>query len=200
MKLNTNNLFCIRYIAGGSGARPSLCQYVKVIHFFLILEIILRPAASFLQPLHDTQDGVQQTVVYTSKVLSDPSKYAAIAAAGLKDFVNAPDKSRLPQKEYTWEELASQDGADGRKLLLVINGKVYDFTDFAVYHPAGPEVLKKYVGRDATIVFRECGVPRWLEDAALKMFRVGWVKDYQAGQYETPRPDNITTFNVPFLG
>jgi L-lactate dehydrogenase (cytochrome) len=36
---------------------------------------------------------------------------------------------------------------------VIIRGEVYDMTDFLDQHPAGPEIILKYAGRDATEEF-----------------------------------------------
>lgn len=36
---------------------------------------------------------------------------------------------------------------------VIIRGEAYDMTDFLDQHPAGPEIILKYAGRDATEEF-----------------------------------------------
>jgi L-lactate dehydrogenase (cytochrome) len=36
---------------------------------------------------------------------------------------------------------------------VIIRGEAYDMTDFLTEHPAGPEIILKYAGRDATEEF-----------------------------------------------
>jgi L-lactate dehydrogenase (cytochrome) len=35
-------------------------------------------------------------------------------------------------------------------LWLIVEGKVYDLSDFAPEHPGGSKILMKYAGKDAT--------------------------------------------------
>lgn len=38
--------------------------------------------------------------------------------------------------------------------IIGINGKWYDISSFMKYHPGGEQVLKDFVGKDATVLFR----------------------------------------------
>lgn len=54
-----------------------------------------------------------------------------------------------PVTEYSWEDVAKhtsrQDG------WLVIDGNVYDVTNWAKKHPGGSRILFHYAGQDATV-------------------------------------------------
>ena len=47
---------------------------------------------------------------------------------------------------------------------VVINGKVYDLTDFAEEHPAGPESIIELAGQDGTEAFEAVHSESILED------------------------------------
>ncbi|KAL0830206.1 hypothetical protein ABMA28_003661 [Loxostege sticticalis] len=102
-----------------------------------------------------------------------PTAFAGKVIRDASDFASLPDKSLGPQKVFTLAEVAALDGRDGRHLCLVICGSVYDVTDFADFHPGGPDPLKKYAGQDATVAFRASGMPEQVYEVFLKRFLVG---------------------------
>ena len=54
--------------------------------------------------------------------------------------------------KYTWEEIAKHNTEDS--LWLVIDGKIYDVTEFSKNeHPGGFEVMFEMAGKDATEEF-----------------------------------------------
>ncbi|XP_063384375.1 uncharacterized protein LOC134670479 [Cydia fagiglandana] len=83
--------------------------------------------------------------------------------------------SLVPQKILTWEEVKQFDGEQGRPMYLVIDNNVYDFTDFADLHPAGPEPLKKHAGTDASAAMRAARMPSAVMDVYIHRFKVGAV-------------------------
>ena len=54
---------------------------------------------------------------------------------------------------YTAAELRQRTCAD--RLLLAVDGHIYNVTDFAGRHPGGAGLLEKYAGRDVTDVLRD---------------------------------------------
>mmetsp|Transcript_2329 Transcript_2329/g.8288 ORF Transcript_2329/g.8288 Transcript_2329/m.8288 type:complete len:82 (+) Transcript_2329:42-287(+) len=58
-------------------------------------------------------------------------------------------------KTFTMEQVAAHDKPED--MWLVIEGKVYDVTDFADEHPGGPELLEEEAGTDATELFEDAG-------------------------------------------
>ncbi|GAA5865688.1 hypothetical protein JCM1840_003219 [Sporobolomyces johnsonii] len=63
------------------------------------------------------------------------------------------------------------DGAEVAKhnteddLWMIINGKVYDLTEFAPSHPGGKRILLKYAGKDATEEYEPIHPPGTIEEA-----------------------------------
>ncbi|XP_047998269.1 acyl-CoA (8-3)-desaturase-like isoform X2 [Leguminivora glycinivorella] len=110
---------------------------------------------------------------YMAGVSLDPISLAKKLARDAKDFEKCPDKSKLPQKVFTWEEVRQFDGEQGRPMYLVIDNKVYDFTTFADLHPAGPAPLKRHAGNDATAAIRAARIPSFAIDVLLNRFKVG---------------------------
>ncbi|CAG2215965.1 FADS2 [Mytilus edulis] len=53
---------------------------------------------------------------------------------------------------YTWDEISRHDKKDDR--WLVIQGDVYNITDWSKRHPGGSRVIGHYAGQDATDAFR----------------------------------------------
>ena len=41
------------------------------------------------------------------------------------------------------------------KVIIIIDDHKFDVTDFLKKHPGGPEIIKKYNGKDATKAFNE---------------------------------------------
>ena len=54
---------------------------------------------------------------------------------------------------YTAAELRQRTCAD--RLLLAVDGHIYNVTDFVGRHPGGAGLLEKYAGRDVTDVLRD---------------------------------------------
>ncbi|CAD8121997.1 unnamed protein product [Paramecium sonneborni] len=78
---------------------------------------------------------------------SQPSDYLKIVKSKKqKNNVN-------PNRQITWEELAQHNTKDD--LWMVIEGKVYDVTDFQDDHPGGPAILLGKGGDDATAAFHD---------------------------------------------
>ncbi|XP_073954391.1 uncharacterized protein [Choristoneura fumiferana] len=91
------------------------------------------------------------------------------------DFARFPDKSKQPQKCFTWDEVDHFDGEQDRPLYIVISHNVYDFTDFADLHPGGPAPLKKHAGQDATDLLCNTGLTDEVLAAVLLRFKVGYI-------------------------
>lgn len=59
---------------------------------------------------------------------------------------------------------------------LVIDGLVYDLTEFSNQHPGGPHVLMSYAGTDATLGYQRAHRNRSEIDAMREMYEVGQLK------------------------
>nr|WAY16334.1 front-end fatty acid desaturase group A [Platynereis dumerilii] len=55
-------------------------------------------------------------------------------------------------KDYTWTEVKKHQARNDK--WLVIDGEVYDITNWARKHPGGSKVISHYAGQDATEAFR----------------------------------------------
>uniref|UniRef100_A0A0B7AC53 Cytochrome b5 heme-binding domain-containing protein n=1 Tax=Arion vulgaris TaxID=1028688 RepID=A0A0B7AC53_9EUPU len=59
-------------------------------------------------------------------------------------------KTQLP--EYTWDDVKDKTTQENK--WLVIDGQVYNITNWSKRHPGGPKVIGHYAGQDATDAFR----------------------------------------------
>lgn len=83
----------------------------------------------------------------------------------------------LQKKKQGLNVLTDQDfetAAKAKRLWVVIDGKVYDLTQFKELHPGGEEVLEDVKGRNASRDFKDIGH----SDEAIKM-----MKKYYLGEY-----------------
>ncbi|CAK9027333.1 Delta(8)-fatty-acid desaturase (Delta(8)-sphingolipid desaturase) (Sphingolipid 8-(E/Z)-desaturase) [Durusdinium trenchii] len=83
-----------------------------------------------------------------------------------------PKAGGSPEREWSWEEVEKHTSTEDA--WLVIDGRVYDVTDFAPRHPGGP-VIFKFVGVDASDQFAAFHRPRVY--GRLQQFLVGQVID-----------------------
>lgn len=61
-------------------------------------------------------------------------------------------EARRPLQEFSWEEIEKKTERDCR--WLVIEGDVYNITNWAYRHPGGSKVITHYAGQDATDAFK----------------------------------------------
>ena len=59
------------------------------------------------------------------------------------------------KNEYTLEEISENNGEEGRKLWVLIDGKVYDVTKYK--HPGGREIFEDPIGEDRIDEFTAIG-------------------------------------------
>ena len=75
-----------------------------------------------------------------------------------------------PNTPYTAAQVATHDSEDD--LWVVIDGKVYDLTEYVHEHPGGSEAIAKNAGKDATVGFKGPQHPSRVFDI---------VEDYRVG-------------------
>lgn len=78
-----------------------------------------------------------------------------------------PEREALPR--YTLAEVAEHDNLDS--CWKVIEGRVYDFTDYIPEHPTPPRIMEAWCGREATEAMRTKGIGRDHSPAAWAMMR-----------------------------
>ena len=85
--------------------------------------------------------------------------------------------SESEERTITWEEVKKHNSAES--LWVVINGKVYDVTEFAKEHPGGDEILLEHGGTDSTQDFEDVGHSTDARELQKRFLigRIGIVKD-----------------------
>ncbi|KAI5638957.1 cytochrome b5-like heme/Steroid binding domain-containing protein [Phthorimaea operculella] len=83
------------------------------------------------------------------------------------------DRSKDPQSNFTWAEVAKYDGEQTDLIYIVINQFVYDLTEIIQWHPGGPAPIKDHAGQDATAAVKVMNVD--LFEPFLHLFQVGRV-------------------------
>jgi flavocytochrome c len=71
--------------------------------------------------------------------------------AGKVSKPNKPSEFKIPEKEYTMEEVAKHNKKED--LWVVVKGVVMDVTNWLDEHPGGPQAIMNFMGRDATEEF-----------------------------------------------
>jgi len=87
---------------------------------------------------------------------------------------NVFDGNTIDSAEFSIPEVAEHDTFDD--CWMVIEGKVYDFSDYIDQHPAPPAVMGSWCGTDATEGMRTKGVGRNHSSAAwalMDQYRIG---------------------------
>ncbi|KAL2125062.1 hypothetical protein VTJ04DRAFT_1427 [Mycothermus thermophilus] len=80
-----------------------------------------------------------------------PAAAPAAAAPAAKKESSEPKPFKIPDTEYTMEEVAKHNKKDD--LWVVVKGVVLDLTNWLNDHPGGPQALLNFMGRDATEEF-----------------------------------------------
>ncbi|XP_063412138.1 fatty acid desaturase 2-like isoform X2 [Mytilus trossulus] len=86
-------------------------------------------------------------------------------------------KQEQQKAVYTWDEIAKHDKREDR--WMVIQGEVYNITNWARKHPGGTKVISHYSGQDATDAFTAFHNDVASVKKYLKPLHVGSVKDTQ---------------------
>src|SRR5690606_7910927 len=68
-----------------------------------------------------------------------------------KSGKNDPKEFKVPEKEFTMEEIAKHNTKDD--VWVVVKGVVMDLTNWLDEHPGGPQAILNFMGRDATEEF-----------------------------------------------
>ncbi|KAF9873967.1 cytochrome b5 [Colletotrichum karsti] len=74
---------------------------------------------------------------------------------------------------FTLDQVAEQ--STDKSGLIVIEGKVYNITDYMAKHPGGDDILAEVLGQDATEAFHEVGHSKGAQ-AQLEALLVGVLK------------------------
>lgn len=111
--------------------------------------------------------------------------WASVGTVALLDVLTpAPEAPETPatvaneSKRFTLREVAAHDTLED--CWMVIEGQVYDFTDYIPRHPAPPSVLEPWCGGEATEGMQTKGIGRNHSPAAWAMlddYRIGEVAD-----------------------
>ncbi|KIW71766.1 hypothetical protein PV04_00003 [Phialophora macrospora] len=79
----------------------------------------------------------------------------------------------------------------GKDSWIVLNGVVWDFSNFAATHPGGPEVIEKHFGQDGSGVYNELHSPTLVERYLGPQKRIGLLVN------EEQRCMKVSTTNIP---
>lgn len=105
--------------------------------------------------------------LFVSRVCFGKTKTPAEAPAGVTQRVD-------PNAPYTRAQVATHDSEDD--LWVIIDGKVYDLTEYAHEHPGGSEAIAKNAGKDATVGFKGPQHPSRVFDI-VEDYRIGTLAD-----------------------
>ncbi|KAI1473586.1 FMN-dependent dehydrogenase-domain-containing protein [Daldinia eschscholtzii] len=82
-----------------------------------------------------------------------------------------PVHSERPKRSISVEEISRHCSL--KDLWLVVDGVVYDLSEFALEHPGGSAVLLDYAGRDATAAYSEVHSPSLIKTSLPASSRIG---------------------------
>jgi cytochrome b involved in lipid metabolism len=94
-----------------------------------------------------------------------------------RPITGSSDVRAMDLPVYSWREIRRHEGADST--WIVIDGEVYDVSDWLEQHPGGAGRLKEWAGRDASGAFREAAHSRLTH-----VFRL----NYRIGRVLEPEP------------
>ena len=107
--------------------------------------------------------------------------WASVGTVALLEVLTPPARisdEAPPSTTFTISDVATHDSLDD--CWMVIEGQVYDFTDYIADHPTPPSVLAPWCGTEATEGMRTKGIGRDHSPAAwamLEAYRVGRLAD-----------------------
>ena len=93
-----------------------------------------------------------------------------------------------PLPSFSRNEVAKHHTA--ADLWVIIDGYVYDLTQFQALHPGGAPPLKRVAGKDATVDFYSIHRKNVLNDSRFLKLKVGTVQGFQATQATEPSNAN----------
>nr|QKY15277.1 CER1-CER3 alkane-forming complex cyt-b5 component (CER1) [Polytomella parva] len=103
------------------------------------------------------------------------------------------------EKTYTLEECKNHNTE--KDCWLVIQGKVYDVTEFLEEHPGGFDVIISSTGKDATRDFEDVGHSKTAKKQ-LETYYIGKIENSGAEseqkEEEEPEPVSTKTVTIPF--
>lgn len=93
------------------------------------------------------------------KVIAGLSLMGMIITLASSDIIqldsNQKKENQSSEKEGVTVEDVQYHNSVERGVWVVINGYVYDLTEFLSAHPGGPDIIKKYAGKDASEIFKK---------------------------------------------
>lgn len=92
----------------------------------------------------------------------------------------------MPGEEYTFSDLAKH--TTNKDCWILVNGLVYDVTEFLDEHPGGGDLLVQVAGKDATSDFEDIGHSNHAREMLAK-YKIGAMK--VRGVQCSPRSDPI---------
>ncbi|KAF9769870.1 hypothetical protein IL306_012641 [Fusarium sp. DS 682] len=95
------------------------------------------------------------------------------------------------EDQFSEDDVAAHNTPDN--LWLVINDKVYDFTEFASDHPGGAEIIYQYAGRDASDEYNSFHAPSLVQKALDAKYHLGSLKVSESSKKKEPESHGQTT-------
>lgn len=90
------------------------------------------------------------------------SLLAAGVFASSKNFIHLDTEIKEAKEGVPVEEVEKHANNNG-EVWVVINDKVYDLSEFLKSHPGGPQIIKKYAGKNASEIFNKYHPPDVIE-------------------------------------
>lgn len=117
-------------------------------------------------------------IMFAAVVAFWSSVFTLWAVAGLApSAVKADEEKQESLPTITLAEIAKHDSEDD--CWMAIDGKVYDFTEYLPRHPAAPEEMNEWCGKEATEAYNTKGYGRAHSpraDAMMPKYLIGVLK------------------------